>query len=171
MKKKLLIGAGVLLTVFIIFLIAICGASGGDKIPTQETLSSTFTNVTCEVKNGNDIDYDLALLTNNVQFDTGLQNKNYTKVKLNQTTNFNSLGVAFVLSSDTDTTLSVSLMKNDEVLKTTTMDLLSGLTSNVDLVLETSVEISSTDEFYIAFDQDTTNPFIFDTIITFIDEV
>ena len=49
--------------------------------------------------------------------------------------------------------------------------ILVNLTSNVDLVLETSVEISSTDEFYIAFNQETTNPFLFDTIITFIDEV
>lgn len=171
MKNKLLIGAGILLTVFIIFLVVICGASGGDKIPTEETLKTTFSNVTCEVKNGSNINYDLALLTNNVEFDNQIQTKNYTKVKLNQTTNFKSLGVAFILKSDSEISLNISLMKNDEILKNTTANLSSNVMSNVDLLLDNSIEISANDNFYISFEQTTTDPFVFDTIITFIDEV
>src|SRR5574344_1839620 len=171
MKNKLLIGAGILLTVFIIFLVVICGASGGDKIPTEETLNSTFLNVTCKVENGNDINYDLSVLTNNVQFDNTILSKNYTKVKLNQTTNFNTIGVAFIAKADSDTTLNISLMKNTEILKTTTISLQSDVVTNIDLLLESSIEISSTDDFYISFEQTTTNPFLFDTIVTFIDEV
>jgi len=171
MKNKLLIGAGILLTVFIIFLVVICGASGGDKIPTEETLKTTFSNVTCEVKNGSNINYDLSLLTNNIEFDNQIQTKNYTKVKLNQTTNFKSLGVAFILKSDSEISLNISLMKNDEILKTTTSNLSTNVMSNVDLLLDNSVEISASDNFYISFEQTTTDPFVFDTIITFIDEV
>ena len=171
MKNKLLIGAGILLTVFIIFLIVISGASGGDKIPTEETLKTIFSNVTCEVKNGSNIDYDLSLLTNNVEFDSQIQTRNYTKVKLNQTTNLKSFGVAFILKSDYEISLNISLVKNDEVLKTTTANLSTNVMSNIDLLLENSAQIIATDEFCILFEQTTTDPFVFDTLITFIDEV
>lgn len=171
MKNKLLIGAGILLTVFIIFLVVISGASGADKIPTEETLKTTFSNVTCEVKNGSNIDYDLSLLTNNVEFDSQIQTKNYTKVKLNQNTVFRSFGVALILKSDNEISLNISLMKNDEVLKITTVNLSTNVMSNIDLLLENSVFISATDDFYISFEQITTDPFVFDTLITFIDEV
>lgn len=171
MKNKLLIGAGILLTVFIIFLLVISGASGGDKIPTEETLKTIFSNVTCEVKNCSNIDYDLSLLTNNVEFDSQIQTKNYTKVKLNQVANFKSFGVVFILKSDYEISLNISLMKNDEVLKTTTANLSTNVMSNIDLLLENSALISATDNFYILFEQTTTDPFVFDTLITFIDEV
>ncbi|MFA6706052.1 MAG: hypothetical protein WCS10_07665 [Bacteroidales bacterium] len=171
MKNKLLIGAGILLTVFIIFLLVISGASGGDKIPTEETLKTIFSNVTCEVKNCSNIDYDLSLLTNNVEFDSQIQTKNYTKVKLNQVANFKSFGVVFILKSDYEISLNISLMKNDEVLKTTTANLSTNVMSNIDLLLENSALISATDDFYILFEQTTTDPFVFDTLITFIDEV
>lgn len=171
MKNKLLIGAGILLTVFIIFLLVISGASGGDKIPTEETLKTIFSNVTCEVKNCSNIDYDLSLLTNNVEFDSQIQTKNYTKVKLNQVANFKSFGVVFILKSDYEISLNISLMKNDEVLKTTTANLSTNVMSNIDLLLENSAQISATDDFYILFEQTTTDPFVFDTLITFIDEV
>lgn len=171
MKNKLLIGAGILLTVFIIFLLVISGASGGDKIPTEETLKTIFSNVTCEVKNCSNIDYDLSLLTNNVDFDSQIQTKNYTKVKLNQVANFKSFGVVFILKSDYEISLNISLMKNDEVLKTTTANLSTNVMSNIDLLLENSALISATDDFYILFEQTTTDPFVFDTLITFIDEV
>ena len=39
MKNKIIIGAGILLTVFIVFLIAICGGSGTDKIVTVQNQS------------------------------------------------------------------------------------------------------------------------------------
>lgn len=171
MKNKLLIGAGILLTVFIIFLLVISGASGGDKIPTEETLKTIFSNVTCEVKNGSNIDYDLSLLTNNVEFDSQIQTKNYTKIKLNQVANFKSFGVAFILKSDYEISLNISLVKNDEVFKTTTANLSTNVMSNIDLLLENSAQISATDDFYILFEQTTTDPFVFDTLITFIDEV
>ena len=53
MKGKILFGAGILLTVFIIFLIAICGGSTADKIVTQEELKNTVTTITCEVNDVN----------------------------------------------------------------------------------------------------------------------
>jgi len=171
MKNKILIIAGVILTVFIVFLIAICGAAGGDKVPTEETVNSTFTTVTCEVKDDENVNYEVKLLTNDIQFDSAIQKKNYTKVNLNHNTNFASYGVAFVVKSNAETTLNISLMKNDEVLKTTTTTLKDGNITNVDLVLENSVEISTTDNFYITFSNSTDNQFVFDTIITFIDEV
>ena len=171
MKNKILIGAGILLTVFIVFLIGICGASGGDKIPTEETINSTFSTVTCEVKDEENVNYDISLLTNDIQFDSAIQKKNYTKVNLNHNTNFATYGVAFLIKSNSEISLNVALMKNDETLKTTTVTIKNGNTVNVDLVLENSVAISSTDNFYISFNNSTNNQFVFDTIITFIDEV
>ena len=69
MKKKLLIGAGIVLAVFILFLIIICGGSGTDKVVTQEELEVTISTVTCDVKDDDSIDYDLALLTNDMTFE------------------------------------------------------------------------------------------------------
>lgn len=97
--------------------------------------------------------------------------KNYAKAKLNQTTNFKCLGVAFIIKSDGEISINISLMKNNEVLKTTTANLTTNVMSNIDLILENAVEINTTDDYYILFEQTTTDPFVFDTLITFIDEV
>ena len=91
MKKKLLIGAGIVLAVFILFLIIICGGSGTDKVVTQEELEVTISTVTCDVKDDDSIDYDLALLTNDMTFESDIQDKNYTKLTINQEKDFASL--------------------------------------------------------------------------------
>ena len=91
MKKKLLIGAGIVLAVFILFLIIICGGSGTDKVVTQEELEVTISTVTCDVKDDDSIEYDLALLTNDMTFESDIQDKNYTKLTINQEKDFASL--------------------------------------------------------------------------------
>lgn len=171
MNKKLLIGAGIVLAVFILFLILLCGGGGTDKVVTQEELDVTISTVTCDVKDDDSIDYDLALLTNDITFDGDIQEKNYTKITVNQEKDFASLGVAFMVKSNYDMTLNVALNKNGVELKTTSVTIESGSTGSVNLILDEAVGISKTDDFTITFSQADDYSFAFDTMIFFFDEV
>lgn len=168
-KKILLIGAGVVFTIFILFLLFLGGNSGTKNVPNEETLNTNFSNVVCEVAGEENVEYDISTLTNNIQFDSSIKSKPYTKIKVTQKENFKSLGVAFMVKTSKESTLKFNLMKNDEVLKTCNISAEANKATNVDLVLETGVDISKTDEFSIVIEGST--DFVFDTILIFIDEV
>lgn len=168
-KKIMLIAAGVVFTIFILFLLFLGGSSGTKNVPNEETLNTNFSNVVCEVAGEENVEYDISTLTNDIQFDSSIKSKPYTKIKVTQNENFKSLGVAFMVKTSTKTSLKFDLMKNDEVLKTCNISVEANKASNVDLVLETSVDISKTDEFSISIEGST--DFVFDTILIFIDEV
>lgn len=172
MKNKILIGAGVLLTVFVIFLIALCGGSTTDKIVTQEELKNTISTVTCEVNEEEDnVTYELAYLSNNVRFDNELYSKSYNKIIVNQMVDINLLGTAFEVKPNDAATLNFTLTKNGESLKTVTLELENGQVGSVDLLLENAVNFSVSDELAIVISQSDNISFVFDTMIFFFDEV
>lgn len=171
MKNKILIGAGILLAVFIVFLVAICGASTGTGTLDEEELKENISCITCENDSGTDIDYDISILTNDVQFDDEILTRCYTKFITHNDADFATLGVAFVIKSNSDTTFTFNLMKNDEVLKTCTLSASSDTIEIVDLTLSESAEILTTDEFYITVSQDEISTYLFDTMIFYFDEV
>ena len=81
MRNKLLIGAGILLTIFIVFLVIICGASsGGNNTLPEDDLKQIIYDVSCDVKDEESIDYDMSILLDETQFNDNIQNKNYTKI-------------------------------------------------------------------------------------------
>ena len=64
MRNKLLIGAGILLTIFIVFLVIICGASsGGNNTLPEDDLKQIVYGVSCDVKDEESIDYDTVSYT------------------------------------------------------------------------------------------------------------
>ena len=111
MKKKIIIGAGILLAVFVLFLILLGGSSSTNKIVTKEELDVTLTNITCEVKDEENINYDISTMTNDISFDSEIQNKQYTKITINKEKGFQSLGLAFIAKSNEEFTLNISLEK------------------------------------------------------------
>ena len=167
-RKGLIIGGGILLAIFIIFLILIGGANTTKNIPTQETLTQTVTGVTCKVEGDDDVNYEIYLLTNNIQFDSELQQKNYKKIIINHSQDFESLGVAFMAKTSENSTLNFELCKNNEVIKTFSSSVLANEVMNVDLVLEEAVEILSTDEYSVRVTS--TSNFVFDTLLFFLQE-
>lgn len=170
MKKKIiLIGAGVLAALFLLILIIVGGSAGTKNVPKQETLEVNFSGVVCEVSGEENTTYDITTLTNNIQFDSTLKLKNYNKIKIQNTKNLKSLGVAFIMQSTSKTEFTFTLKKNNETLKTYSVEVEANETKNVDLVLENSVEILTTDEFYIEVNGSAN--FVFDTILFFVDEV
>lgn len=172
MKTKILIGAGILLTVFILFLIVIGGGSSVDKVVTKEELKTTISNVTCVVNEEEEnITYELPYLTNDTQFDGEIQSKSYNKIIVNQEVDINFLGLAFMVKPADNTTLNFKLTKNGEELKTTTLTLESDEIGNVDLLLENAVNFSASDELAIEISQSGNVKFVFDTMIFFFDEV
>lgn len=171
MRNKLLIGAGILLTIFIVFLVIICGASsGGNNTLIEDDLKQIVYGVSCDVKDEESIDYDMSILLDETQFNDNIQNKNYTKIKFNQSQNFDSLGIAFMVKANENCSLNFSLMKGDEVLKTTNISLENGVVQDVNLTLENVVSISANDEFYISINQTGESPFVFDTMLFFLSE-
>lgn len=171
MRNKLLIGAGILLTIFIVFLVIICGASsGGNNTLQEDDLKQIVYGVSCDVKDEESIDYDMSILLDETQFNDNIQNKNYTKIKFNQSQNFDSLGIAFMVKANENCSLNFSLMKGDEVLKTTNVSLENGVVQDVNLTLENAVSVSANDEFYISINQTGESPFVFDTMLFFLSE-
>lgn len=168
-KKIMLIGAGIVFTVFIFFLIILGGSSGTQNIPKQETLINNFSGVVCEVDNEENISYDIAVLTNDIQFDSTIKYKPYTKIKINHSEDFKSLGVAFMLKTSENASFNLLLKKNDETIKTFNLSSEAGQVNNINLVLDNSIEIKSTDEFSIVIDSKA--EFVFDTMLIFVDEV
>ena len=171
MKNKIIIGAGILLTVFIFFLIAISGASGGDKIVTEEKLKATITNITCQIDDEETINYELNYLTNNIEFDEQIKARKYKKIVVNKQEDIQFLGVAFLVKSTDDTSLNISLTKNGEVVKTSSVNLESDTRASVELLLENTVQYSAGDELAIVISQSKDVSFVFDTMIFFFDEV
>ena len=171
MRNKLLIGAGILLTIFIVFLVIICAAlSRANNTLPEDDLKQIIYDVSCDVKDEESIDYDMSILLDETQFNDNIQNKNYTKIKFNQSQNFDSLGIAFMVKANENCSLNFSLMKGDEVLKTTNVSLENGVVQDVNLTLENAVSVSANDEFYISINQTGESPFVFDTMLFFLSE-
>ncbi len=168
-KTKILIGAGIVLAIFIIFLFILAGSSGQSKIPNEEELKQDITGITCETETQGNFDYDLSLITNETDFDTQISSRKYTKIVINQTKDLKSLGVGFAVKSDSSTIITFTLMKNDEILKSDTLTLESGQTATANLSLENPTEISASDKFYIdvTLSEDTT--FAVDTFLFFME--
>lgn len=171
MKNKIIIGAGILLTVFIFFLIAISGASGGDKIVTEEELKATMTNISCQIDDEETINYELSYLTNNIEFDEEIKARNYKKIVINNQTDINFLGVAFMVKTTDDTTLNFTLTKNGETITTDSISLEYDVKGSCELLLQEAVNCSATDELAIVISQEKDVSFVFDTMIFFFDEV
>lgn len=168
-KNKILIGAGVVFAIFVILLIVLSGVSGSQNIPKEETLTTNFSSVVCEVEGEENITYDISILTNEIQFDSTIKSKPYTKLTISHNVNFKSHGVAFMLKTSENSNLTLSLKKNNEVLKTINLSAEAGQVNNIDLVLENSIEILTTDELSIVVGSPT--EFVFDTMLIFVDEV
>lgn len=159
------------MTIFIVFLVIICGASsGGNNTLPEDDLKQIIYDVSCDVKDEESIDYDMSILLDETQFNDNIQNKNYTKIKFNQSQNFDSLGIAFMVKANENCSLNFSLMKGDEVLKTTNVSLENGVVQDVNLTLKNAVSVSANDEFYISINQTVENPFVFDTMLFFLSE-
>ena len=171
MRNKILIGAGILLTVFIVFLIIICGASsGGNNTLPEEELKEVVMNVTCDVQDEESLTYDMSILVDETQFNDEIQNKNYTKIKFNQSQNFNSLGVDFIVKTTDNATITFSLMKNEEVLNSTTLTFENSVFTDVNLTPGSAVEVSAEDEFYVVISQSNETQFVFDNMLFFLSE-
>ena len=79
--------------------------------------------------------------------------------------------MAFIVKPEQDTTFTIELVKNEQVLTTKTLTLKSGQVGNVGLVLKEAVNILPTDEYAIKFSQSENTSFVFDTTLFFFDEV
>ena len=110
-------------------------------------------------------------MTNDISFDSEIQNKQYTKITINKEKGFNSLGLAFIAKSNEEFTLNISLEKNGTSLTTTSVEFKDGQMKNVNLLLNEAVEILPSDEFTISFTQSGECAFTFDTLLFFFDEV
>lgn len=171
-KTKIIIGAGVLLAIFIALLLIFAGASSGNKTLPEEDLKAHITGITCQYDGGSDIDYDMSILMNDTQFDNKIVSRNYKKLKINTADDFKTLGLGFAIKPDlTVNDFEIKLMKNDEELAKDTFSLETDKIKTVDLHLETSVEITTSDEFYITIYQSNGYPFLIDTFLFFFDEV
>ena len=73
MKNKILIGAGILLTVLILGLIIICGASTPSGTPTKETYEVRVDSVQVEIEGEGARNIPLSILTDNIQFNAEIE--------------------------------------------------------------------------------------------------
>jgi hypothetical protein len=163
---------GVIIAMIIVFIFTLIFLSGATytNVPTTENLSQVITGVTCEDSDENRTDYDISILTNNTQFENEILSKNYSKITIEHSQSFESLGLAFIIRTNEKTSLEISLMKNDEVLKTTTLEFETGVSQSVNLLLNEANSVSLTDNFYIKISQQQDTTFRFDTMVFYFDE-
>ena len=170
-KTKILIGAGVVLTIFIVFLLILCGSAGANKQISQEDLKTNISGITCQYDGGDDLTFDISTITNDTHFDNSLVKRDYKKIKINTTKDFKTFGIGFMVKPTFETNFTFTLYKNSEVLSTDIFELAADTVKTVDLHLEESVDITTADEFYISIQQENNYPFAFDTFLFFFDEV
>ena len=170
-KTKILIGAGIVLALFIIVLFILAGSSSGNGVPEPEVLERKITGITCETQSQGSFDYDLSIITNETDFDNNIQHRQYTKIVINHSADLESLGVGFAIKSDLNTTMTVTLMKNDEVLKADTFELQEGQVDTANLTLENPTTIAAGDNFYITITMSENATFAVDTFLFFMNEV
>ena len=82
MKRKIIIGAGIVLAVFVIFLIILCGSAATNKVVTKENLITKVSGITCEVKDEENLTYELDTFTNDISFDSNIKTKNYNESRI-----------------------------------------------------------------------------------------
>ena len=170
-KTKILIGVGIVLAIFIIFLFILAGSSGGNNIPNEEKLQTTISGITCQYDDDKEVTYDISTITNDIHFDNSLATRNYKKIVINTEEDFKSLGVGFIIKCNSEANFNIKLMKNSEVVTTNSVVLKAGEYKTVDLHLENSIDVLNSDEFYITIEQNTSFPFAFVTFIFFMSEV
>lgn len=176
MRNKILIGVGIALALFVVLLLILCGGAGSGGTVTQEQYESMVSGITAEISESESKIYSLEKLTDDIQFNSEIENKAYTKLTINKTKSFKTLGVVFLTKADNNCSIKFTLMKNDEVLKSTTLSLEADTESDINLLLATSVDISLEDNFYIKVEEtglsegeEKTN-FVFDSLLSFFDE-
>ena len=103
-----------------------------------------------------------------MQFDSELKFKQYKKISISKKKEIKTYGVAFIVKSQTNQTLQLTLFKNDESLITQTLTLKGGEVNYADLILEQPIEFLTTDDFYIQVNA--SDDFIFDSLLIFFEE-
>ena len=171
MKNKILIGAGILLTVLILGLIIICGASTPSGTPTKETYEVRVDSVQVEIEGEGARNIPLSILTDNIQFNAEIENKEYTDIKIINKQNYKSKGIVFLAKAESNS-IKFSLYKNDELLQSVEVSFKEGEATDVTLLLESSANINKDDNFHIKVErnEDDETRFVFDSLLSFFDE-
>ena len=148
MKKKLLIIAGVVFAVFFLFILLIGGGSSSAS-GVQEEQNLMISGITAEVVGGENKDYSFAILSDDIQFNSEIESAAYTKLKLKNEQEFRFHGPVFLIKTEKDCSLTFTLFKNEEGLKTTTANLKQNTETDINLILENGTLITTTDELYV----------------------
>ena len=168
MKKKIIILASLVGVVLIFALLIFGGGTTSDKTVTKKEVENRIEKIICEVENENDVEYNIDILSNDMQFDSELKFKQYKKISISKKKEIKTYGVAFIVKSQTNQTLQLTLFKNDESLITQTLTLKGGEVNYADLILEQPIEFLTTDDFYIQVNA--SDDFIFDSLLIFFEE-
>lgn len=172
MKNKILIGAGILLTVLILGLIIVCGASTPSGTPTKETYEIRVDSVQVEIEGEGAKNIPLSILTDNIQFNAEIENKEYTEIKIINKQNYKSKGIVFLAKAESDSNIKFSLYKNDELLKSVDISFKADEPTDVALLLDSSKDILTTDKFFVKVERNEGDEtrFVFDSLLSFFDE-
>ncbi len=177
MKQKLLVIGIVAAILFFIIIFLFIGGSAADKTVTREEYKTLVSGITAEIGEGETKDYGLDVLIDDEEFNSSIVANPYQKLTIQNIEDFHSLGFAFQIKAEGDCILKMTLYKNDEALTSQDLEVISNQKTSVALILDEAVEVKTTDNLYIVVEQldlaegqDRTN-FVFDTLMTFFDEV
>ncbi len=170
MRSKLFIFAGVIFFGVILFLIIGFGGSfsSTNDVDEEETIAN-ITDITCTDITENIYNIKYETLTNNIQFDGEIDYANYNKIQIEINNTFTSFGVAFIGKSQEDTTLNITLYKNDTVLNQTTIIAVESKTFSANLMCDFTFELTTEDSYFMTIDS--SSKFTFDSLLIFTSEV
>lgn len=173
MKNKLLMGVGIAFAIFVVFLLILCGgsSSSGGTV-TQEQYEILVDKIQVRKLDDEIKNIPLSILTDNIQFNAEIENNAYKRIEILNKKNYKSKGVVFLVKAESDSNITFTLYKNDEVLKSTNLSLEANTPTDVELLLSTSIEINTTDKYFVEIGEVGENKtrFVFDCLLSFFDE-
>lgn len=176
MRNKILIGVGIAIALFVVLLLIICGGSTSGGTVTKEQYETFISGVNAKVEGEEDRFIELSKLTDDTQFNGEIANKPYSSLEIKNSQGYKSLGYVFLIKAEKDCTLKFTLYKNEEVLKMSTLMFTEDTETDVNLLLETSVDVATTDNVYIKIEETGLSEgaektrFVFDSLLSFFDD-
>lgn len=169
MKKVLKIIGLISLVIITIFLFTGCV----DGVVSEENYCEIFEGVDAEDADGNSVYYEMRTLVDNTQFNSTIQSKPYCKLGIYLKSNCQIRGVVFIVRSSENCTLEFTACVDGKTKSSTTKSFKKGVTTDVDLFFENTVNCNALTDFYIEIKEQNSEDktaFQFDGLVIFLQE-
>lgn len=143
-------------------------------IVSEKEYHKLFSGVNAFYNEEESINYEMKLLVDNKEFNHEIESKQYCKLDINLQQNCQIKGIVFLVRSSENVDLEFTVFNDLEIVKNKTKFFTKNSSTEVDLFFENTLNISTSNEFYIEIKQpkneDKKVSFQFDSLVIFLEE-